>query len=144
MPSKDSYVYNGCGFSILLQPREILLQPKRWRMGATQKIPIRDIRSVIVERKTIMPFATLTVLLIILSIALRYNAFWLLLDPTQTSRMSDLSILAACLSAAPTLSRILFVNVQISSKTNNSWCIRFVSARSGKRLVTAFHDLTGV
>jgi hypothetical protein len=113
-------------------------------MGPTHKIPIRDIRAVIVERKSIMPFATLTVLFIILSLALRYNAFWFLMDPTRSGRISELSILAAFASAAPTLSRVLFVNVLISSVTGDSWRIRYVSARTGKKLVAAFHNIAGV
>ena len=143
MPIKESYICNGGNYSILLQTDRMILRPKGWPKGSLHEIPLRDIRSVIVERKSVMPFATLTVMSIITAIALRFNAFWFVVDLSPNSRIKVLANLAVLILAAPTLSRVLFVNVVISSIANESWRIRFVSARSGKRLVTRFHELSG-
>ena len=85
----------------------------------------------------------MTVLSIIIAVALKYNAFWFVIDLSPNSRFKALANLAFLIFAAPTLSRVFFVNVVISSTSNDSWRIRFVSARSGKRLATRFHELSG-
>jgi len=141
--SKESYICNGGNYSILLQSDWVILRPKAWPKRSLHKIPLRDIRSVIVERKSVMPFATLTVISTIAAIALRFNAFWFVMDLSPNSRIKVLANLAVLILVAPTLLRLLFVNVVISSITLESWRIRFVSARSGKRLVTKFHELSG-
>ena len=143
MSIKESYVCNGGNYSILLQSDWMILRSKAWPKGSLHKIPLRDIRSVIVERKSVMPFATLSVMSMIAAVAFRFNAFWFVVDLSPNSRIKVLANLAVLILAAPTLSRVLFVNVVISSKTNESWRIRFVSTRSGKRLVTRFHELSG-
>jgi hypothetical protein len=141
--NKESYICNGGNYSILLQSDWMILRPKAWLKRSMHKIPLRDIRSVIVERKSVIPFATLTVISIIAAIVLRFNAFWFVVDLSPNSRIKVLANLAVLILVAPTLLRLLFVNVVISSITNESWRIRLVSTRSGKRLVTKFHELSG-
>ena len=142
MSHKGSYVCNGSDFSILLQPGHLTLRPRLWGKSSERRLPLRDVRTVIVERKSIMPFATLTVLSMILAVTIRYNAFWFLMDLSHTVA-SDLAAISIFFFAIPTMSRVLFVNVLISSVANDLWRIRFVPTRSGKHLVTAFHELTG-
>lgn len=143
MPTKESYICNGGNYSIILDSEHLILQQKGWRFGPSHKIPMRDVRSVIVERKSVMPFATMTALSMIGAVALQYNAFWFVVNLSPEHRFTVVAILAALLFAAPTLSRTFFVNVVISSAKNDLWRVRFVPTRSGKRLATKFQDLSG-
>ena len=141
MSRKNVEVCHGGNYSILLWPEYLVLQ-KCWRKRPSHKIPLREIRSVIVERKSVIPFATMTVLFLIVTIALKYNALWFLLDLSGDSRFSAAAFLLVLFFVAPTFSRMLFVNVQISTQTA-MWCVRFVPAQSGKRLVKRLHEFSG-
>jgi hypothetical protein len=134
-------VCHGWNYSILLESEYLVLQ-KCWRRRSSQKVPLREIRSVIVERKSVIPFATMTVLFLIVTIALKYNALWFLLDLTGDSKFSTAAFLIVLIFAFPTFSRMLFVNVQISTQTA-IWRVRFVPAQSGKRLVKRLQEFSG-
>lgn len=142
MTSKEPYTCNGGNYSITLQADQIVLHSKGWGTRL-ESVPLREIRSVVVERKSVMPFASLTALAIIAAITLKFNAYWFLVDLSPNSKIKVIAIIVALILAAPTLSRVLFVNVDISSVRNRTWRIRFVTIRSGKRLVTRFHELSG-
>lgn len=135
MSDKNSKIYHGGNYSILLEPEYLLLQAS-WKRRSQQKIPLRDIRSVVVERKSVVPFAAITLLSLICTIVLKYTAFWFLLDFNSDNKFSAAALLAVLVFAAPTLSRIIFVNVTISTSTH-SWRVRFVPALDGKKLVEA-------
>jgi hypothetical protein len=143
VPTKESYICNGGNYSIILDSGHLILQQKGWRFGLSQKISLRDVRSVIVERKSVMPFATMTVLSMIGAVALQYNVFWFVINLSPEHRFTVVAILAALLFAVPTVSRAFFVNVIISSARNGLWRVRFVPTRSGKRLAIRFRDLSG-
>lgn len=143
MPTQEPYICNGGNYSIILDSGHLILQKKGWGFGPAHKIPLRDVRSVIVERKSVMPFATMTVLSMIGAVALQYNAFWFVINLSPEHRFTVEAILAALAFAAPTVSRTFFVNVVISSAKNDLWRVRFVPTRSGKRLAARFQSLSG-
>jgi hypothetical protein len=99
---------------------------------------------VIVERKSVMPFATMTVLSGILGIVLKYNALWFFveLNPSFSSKLSAITFLVSLALAVPTISRAVFVNVFIGSVNSGAWQIRFVFGKSGARLAAKFRELT--
>ena len=140
MYDKNLKVCHGGNYSILLQSEYILLR-NSWRRRSTQRIPLRDIRSVVVERKSVVPFAAITILALIGTTALKYNALWFLLDLSSDNKFSAAAFIAILIFAAPTLSRILFVNVTISTSTD-SWRVRFVPAPDGKRLVKELQEFS--
>jgi len=99
--------------------------------------------TVIVERKSVMPFATLTVLACISGLVIRYNALWFLIDLSSVdNKMSAVIFLSALVLGLPTLMRILFVNVLITASTGETWRVRLVAAPSGRQIATGFQDLS--
>ena len=84
----------------------------------------------------------MTLLFLIATIALKYNALWFLLDLTGDSKFSAAAFLMVLICAISTFSRMLFVNVQISTQIA-MWRVRVVPAQSGKRLAKRFQELSG-
>jgi hypothetical protein len=116
-----------------------------WVSSNSYELPIRRIRSVIVERKSVMPFATMTTLAAIGAAVARYNSLWFLvnLSPDASGRLGAILVAASILLAVPALSRALFVNITISWDGQPSiFRIRFVSAHRGRGLARKFQELS--
>jgi hypothetical protein len=133
----------GSNASIELSSCMMSVRMRNWKSGPDYELPLNKVRSVIVERKSVMPFATMTVLSSIVGVILKYNALWFFveLSPSFSSKLSAITFLVSLALAVPTLSRTVFVNVLIGS-VNSAWRIRFVSAKSGVRLAAKFQQLT--
>jgi hypothetical protein len=145
MSSDESpYVCDGGSCTISMDYQNMVLRPKRLMNKFEQRIPLNRISSVIVQRKSVMPFITMTVLAAIVSVIVKYNSLWFLVDLTAdiSSKGSVIAFIIALSCAVLALSRILFVNVVITSITSETWRVRFVTAKSGLRLASKFQELT--
>jgi hypothetical protein len=113
----------------------------RWGKLTSHEMPIGGITSVIVRRKSVMPFATLTALGAIVTVVMRFNLLWFLVDlsaPAQTA-LSILSLIATVLCAIPAISRALFVDIVISQDGEpESFIVRLVPQHQGRALVRQF------
>ncbi len=112
-------------------------------VSKTYQLPLKRIRSVVVERKSVVPFAPLTVIAAILMVVMKYNALWFLVDltPAVSGFLSSVALLVAIISAVPVVLRALFVNVTITWDGNpTSFRVGFIPSRSGKRLAERFQE----
>lgn len=141
---ESPYVCYGGNCTISMDSQNIVLRPKRWMNKLEQMIPLNRISSIIVQRKSVMPFITMTMLTAIVGMIVKYNSLWFLVDLTAdiSSKGSVIVFIIALSCAVPTLSRILFVNVVITSASSETWLVRFVTAKSGLRLASKFQELT--
>jgi len=142
--AESPYVCGGGNCTITIDSQSVTLRPKSSVKKVDQMIPLNRISSIIVQRKSVMPFITMTILVAIAGILLKYNSFWFLVDltPDMSSKCSVIAFIIALSCAIPTLSRSLFVNVVITSTSSETWLIRFVTAKSGLRLAAKFQELT--
>ena len=144
MNPNNPYHCQGANYSITLDPDKITLGVK-WTGSNSYQLPINRIKALIIERKSVMPFATLTMLTAIGAMIAKYNALWFLvnLTPSTAERIAVVLAASSIILAVPTLSRALFVNIVISwDGQPSNFRIRFVSARRGKRLAKRFRELS--
>ena len=116
-----------------------------WGKSRSHELPLQRVNAVIVQRKSVVPFAVFTILSGIAVVLARYNGLWFLYNLTADEEVliSDIALLATILFAIPTISRILFVNVIISwGGGPKSFLIRFVAANQGRRLTRLFERLS--
>jgi hypothetical protein len=135
---------NGLVGSIRLYNDKMLIASKEWGISKSYLLPIERIKSVVVERKSVVPFATLTLLSAIVAVVGRYNALWFLVNLSLTNSriLSATAIFIAALCAVPTLLRALFVRVSITWDGDpTTFHVGFVPVRPGKRLARKFQEL---
>ncbi|HXZ98166.1 MAG TPA: hypothetical protein VED24_02235 [Candidatus Acidoferrum sp.] len=99
----------------------------------------------IVQRKSVVPFAAFTILSCIAAVLARYNGLWFLYNLTADEEvlLSDIALIATILLAISTISRALFVDVIISwAGRPKSFLVRFVPANQGRRLTRLFERLS--
>ncbi|MGD0689668.1 MAG: hypothetical protein ABSA50_07855 [Candidatus Bathyarchaeia archaeon] len=146
MPShEESFNCGGLVGSINLYNDRMVINSKEWGVSKSYQLPIKRIRSVVVERKSVIPFATLTVIAAATILLARYNALWFLvnLTPQNAQTISSYALLVSVVSAIPTLIRIIFVSVSITWDGNpRSFRVGFVPLRRGKRLAQKFQELS--
>jgi hypothetical protein len=143
-PDTQSYRCRGTNYSVALNSDRMILDA-RWRSSNSYELPIKRIRTVIVERKSVMPFATLTILAAIGAVVAKYNALWFLvnLTPDTAGRISVILAAASVILALPTLSRALFVSIAVTwDGQPSTFRIRFVSAYRGRHLARLFEELS--
>jgi len=131
--------------SINLYNDRMVINSKEWGVSKSYQLPINRIRSVVVERKGVIPFATLTLIAAATTLMTRYNALWFLvnLTPQNAQILSSYALLVSVVSALPTLFRMLFVSVSITWDGNpTSFRVGFVPLRPGKRLAQKFQELS--
>lgn len=114
--------------------------------SSPQDIKFNDVASVVVERKSIVPFATLTVLAAIILAIARYNLLWFIVNVYSVQMLvipiAPLIALAiAILCGIPTILRLVFVNVSVSSG-GGKLMLRVVPIRSAKRLARRFSEIS--
>jgi len=101
-----------------------------------------DVSAVFVQRKSVVPFATLTILIIVVVLVSKYNLIWFVVDLNPVSVfIAWTGIGIAILCAVITLLRLLFVNVLIRSN-QSPFVVRLVPIRSAKRLARRFSDIS--
>jgi hypothetical protein len=131
--------------SINLYYDRMVINSKEWGVSKSYQLPLNRIRSVVVERKSVIPFATLTLIAAATMLVVRYNALWFLvnLTPQNAQTVSSYALFVSVVSAIPTLIRILFVSVSITWDGNpTSFRVGFVPLRPGKRLAQKFQELS--
>jgi hypothetical protein len=141
---EESFNCNGLVGSIKLYNDRIVIASKEWGISKSYLLPIERIKSIVVERKSVVPFATLTLLSAIAAIISRYNALWFLvnLSPDNARLVSSTAFVITVLFAIPTLFRVLFVRVSITWDGDpTSFHVGFVPVRPGKRLAQKFQQL---
>ena len=142
---EESFNCGGLVGSINLYNDRMVINSKEWGVSKSYQLPITRIRSVVVERKTVIPFATLTLIAAATILMARYNALWFLINltPQSAQTVSSFALLVSVVSAIPTLVRILFVSVSVAWDGNpTSFRVGFVPLRPGKRLVQKFQELS--
>ena len=135
----------GVNCSVTLHDEGMTLATRRWGKSRSHELPLKRIESVIVQRKSVVPFAVLAVISGIVAFVAQFNLVWFLfpLDPPFNSVVSIPAFIAAVFSAISAVSRALFVNVRISwDGKPKSFLVRFVLARSGVRLARRFQRMT--
>jgi hypothetical protein len=106
-------------------------------------ISYSQVSAFFVQRKSVVPFATLLILATIVGLLAQYNTLWFLIPnlPEMDRFIAPISFGVAVLCAIPTILRLLFVNVLVRYK-GGSLHLRFVPLRSGKRLGRRFRELS--
>jgi hypothetical protein len=135
----------GTNYSITLHPDRMILKSLTWGNTHMYELPANRIQTLIVQRKSVIPFAALTVIAAIATILLRYNSLWFLVNLSaidERVRISVIALIICVISAIPTLFRVIFVNVSITwDGEPRSFLVRFVSAYRGRRLAKMFREI---
>lgn len=140
---EESFKCRGMNTLIQLYQDRIVLSSKALGLSNTYELPLKRIRSVIVERKSIIPFATLTIVAVVLMVIIRYNALWFLIDlaPGVSGFLSSVALLVAVISLVPVALRAFFVKVIITWDGDPTYFrVGLVSLPSGKRLAKRFQE----
>ena len=119
----------------------------RHTVGRTRRyeVPMDRIKSLVVERKSVVPFAALTILSALTTLLIGYGPLPYLIGigSENIGKSTMIGALACMIFALPSISRLLFVNVYVSWDTNpSSLLIRFVPSQSGKRLADTFLEMS--
>jgi len=119
----------------------------RQTLGRTRRyeVPVNHIRSIVVERKSVVPFAALAILSALTTLLIGYGPvpYLISLGPANMGKSTLIGALACMIFALPSISRILFVNVYVSWDAEpRSLLIRFVPSQSGKRLADMFLEMS--
>lgn len=145
MPPLKELTCNGINYAVSLHPEGIRIENTRSITPRKHELPLKRITSVIVERKRMLPFATLTAISAIVAVVAKYNPLWFIVSfpADRTTAVSTIALFASGIFAIPTMSRALFVNVVISwDGRPRSFVVRFVLAGHGRRLARRFHRLS--
>ena len=136
---------SGLTGSITLYQENIVIDNRELGFSRSYQLPVGRIRAVMIERKSVFPFATLTLLAAVAAVVARYNGLWFLitLTPSTAQTLSAITLFAAALCAVPTLVRTLFVSVSISWD-GEPYSIRLglVPARRGKQFAKKLQELS--
>jgi len=145
LPESEEFTCKGLNCSVTLGPEEMIVKNTVWGKSRSHELPLERVNSVIVQRKSVVPFAAFTILSGIAVVLARYNGLWFLYNLTADEELllGDIALLATILFAIPTISRTLFVDVVISwGGRSKSFLIRFVLANQGRRLTRLFERLS--
>ena len=141
----DSFNCVGLVGSINLYNDRVLINTNEWGISKTYQLPTERIRSVVVESKSVIPFAILTIIAAAMGFITKYNALWFLanLTPQVAQTLSSGALLLSVISAIPTSVRVLFVSVSITWDGDpTSFRVGFVPRRPGKHLAQKFQELS--
>ena len=132
----------GINGSLSLSKGKIKVKGAGLPPSQSPEIPYGLVSAVFVQRKSVVPFATVLVLAVIVGLLAQYNALWFIphiaeMDPL----IAPISFGVAILCAVPTILRVLFVNVLVRYE-GGSLHLRLVPIRSGKRLGRRFRELS--
>jgi len=144
----QEFTCKGLNCSVTLGPDGMIVRGSVWGKPRAQEVPLQLVNAVIVQRKSVVPFAAFTLLSGIAAVVARYNGLWFLYNLTgyEEGLFSDVALVATVLFAIPTISRTLFVNVLISwAGRPKSLLLRFVPVNRSRRLTGLFQRLsTGI
>jgi hypothetical protein len=142
---EESFNCSGVNGSIKLYPGRLVVDSKELGGSKSHELPLNRITAVVVERKSVVPFAIITILAAAAAVLTRYNALWFLINLTRDNVVvvSSAALAAAIICAIPTVIRAFFVSVSITwDGEPPSFRVSFVPLRRGKRLAKQFQDLT--
>jgi len=123
--SKDGLTIIGIGLGSV-QPREI-------RFG--------DVSSIVVQRKSVVPFTSSMILAIIVFLIAKYNLLWFVVGLFRWEALiTSVALIMAIACAIPALLRFTFVNVIVRSR-REPIVLRLVPGRCAKRLVRRFREI---
>jgi len=111
-------------------------------LGSVQPHEIRfgDVSSVVVQRKGVVPFATVMILAIIVLVVAEYDLLWFVIDLGRWEMLIGPPALAiAILCAIPVVLRLMFMNVTVRSR-RGVFTVRLVPNRSANRLARRFRE----
>ena len=113
-------------------------------LSATQPhdITFSDVSSVMVERKSVVPFTTIMFLAIIVLVIAKYNLLWFIINLYGVERFITPTVLVIAISCGvSSVLRLMFVNVTIRSRRGQV-TVRLVPSRPAKRLARRFSELS--
>lgn len=146
MPTVDQpFNCSGVDGSIRLYRDKLVVDSNVWGGSKSHELPLKQIKAVVVERKSVMPYATLTILAAAVAVLARYNALWFLVNLAQDNQViaSSAALAATAICAIPAVLRAIFVSVSITRNGDPAYFrINYVPLRPGKRLAKQFQDLT--
>lgn len=146
MPSAEELIdCRGVNGSINLSQDKMVIRSEGFGSVQFREMALDKITAVVVERKGVIPFATLTIIATILTVLAWYNSLWFLINLTQPDILiiTSCGLAAAVVCAIPMMFRLLFVNVLVRSEGEpNALIIRFVLVRQAKRLARRFRELS--
>jgi len=123
--TKDGLTIIGIGLGSV-QPREI-------RFG--------DVSSIVVQRKSVVPFTTSIILAIIVFLIAKYNLLWFVIDLSRWEPIiTSVALVIATICAIPALLRFIFVNVIVRSGLQPI-VLRLVPGQCAKRLARRFREI---
>ena len=131
--------------AITLYRDRLILSEFGWRAAKSHELPIKRIRAVVVERKSVIPFASIVVLAAIATVVIKYDLLGFLVGlDAQSASWLSIPALAVCVSCAiPILSRAIFVNVTVTwDGEPPSLRVRFIPAYLGRRLARRFQEVS--
>jgi len=110
------------------------------------ELPVKQVEAVVVQRKSVMPFAAGAILAAIATVVLRLGLVGPQLNQTGfTDSLAEATWALVFLMLIPTLTRAIFVNVLITTQSGvESWRVRYVPAAAGRRLARRFHTVSMV
>jgi hypothetical protein len=111
-------------------------------LSGTREIPYHEVSAVVVQRKSVVPFAALTILATIVWLLTEYNALGFIVNLTGIDVLvAPISLAVAILCLILTFLRIFFVNLLIRYAAG-SLSLRLVPFRAAKRLAQRFSEVS--
>ncbi len=145
MPAvEEAFNCSGVTGSVSLYRDRMVINSK-WGVSKSYQLPLKRLHAVVIERKSVIPFATLTILAAAMTIVIRYNKLWFLVDlaPKNAGTVSAVALFATVVFVFPTFIRTLFVSVTITWDGDpTTFRVGFVPVRPGKRLAKKFQELS--
>jgi len=146
LPSAEKLIgCRGVNGSISLSKDKMVIRSEGFGSVEFREVALNKVTAVVVERKSVIPFATLTILASMVTVSAWYNALWFLINLTEQGILMITSggLSVAVLCAVPMMFRLLFVNVLVRSEGEpNALIVRLVPVRQAKRLAKRFRELS--
>ena len=142
MPSTEKQVTcRGVNGSISLS-RDAIQLNDAGPSSQPHRIAYHDISAVIVQRKSVVPFATLAILTTVVALIAKFNLIWFIVDLNRVGFViSSVGFGVGLICAVVAGLRLLFVNVLVRH-SEGPVVVRLVPARSARRLAEKFSELS--
>ncbi|HXZ89874.1 MAG TPA: hypothetical protein VEG61_02325 [Candidatus Dormibacteraeota bacterium] len=143
--AEESIDCRGVNGSISLSKDKMVSRSEGFGSVQFREMPLNKITAVVVERKSVIPFATLTILATAVTVSAWYNALWFLINLTELDILTITSggLIVAVVCAVPMMFRLLFVNVLVRSEGEpDALMVRLVPVHQAKRLARRFRELS--
>jgi len=106
-----------------------------------QDVEFGDVSSVVVQRKSVVPFITSMIVAIVALAVANFNLLWFLIDLYRWRMfITPVALPIAILSAIAIVLRVVFVNVTVRSR-RGTLRVRLVPSRSAQRLARQFSEI---